>query len=282
MNIAKERVQEVFQAYTNQYDATDEKIKLKIDHTYRVADICERIAKSLFLSQEDIKLAWLLGMLHDVGRFEQLRRYGTFSDAQSIDHAHFGAELLYETADDVMLGQIFPSNVRDSQIRDAIPLFLECFVDILPEEEAFSIIRTAIWNHSAFRVEEGLDDRTEMFCHLLRDADKVDIFKVCQDTPLEVIYNTTKETVLYADISEEVVKQFFEKHAILRNVRQTPIDHLVGHAALAFELVYPESLNIAKEQGYLQQIFHFPSKNPRTVEQFQKMEKFLEEYMLHA
>ena len=35
----------------------------------------------------DVDLAWLLGMLHDVGRFEQLRRYGTFIDADSTDHA---------------------------------------------------------------------------------------------------------------------------------------------------------------------------------------------------
>ena len=90
MKISREHVKRVFQEYTDLYDSTDEKIRLKIYHTYRVAEICERIAQSLSLSKEDVDLAWLLGMLHDVGRFEQLKRYGTFSDAQSIDHAHFG------------------------------------------------------------------------------------------------------------------------------------------------------------------------------------------------
>ena len=40
-------------------------------------------------------MSWLTGLLHDVGRFEQLRRYGTFIDAQSIDHAEFGADRLF-------------------------------------------------------------------------------------------------------------------------------------------------------------------------------------------
>ena len=46
MKIERERVRETFREYTDAYDATDEKIKLKIDHTYRVAELCERIAKA--------------------------------------------------------------------------------------------------------------------------------------------------------------------------------------------------------------------------------------------
>ena len=55
-----------------------DRVKLKIDHTYRVAALCARIAQSLALPPEDVDLAWLSGILHDVGRFEQLRRYNTF------------------------------------------------------------------------------------------------------------------------------------------------------------------------------------------------------------
>ena len=35
MKVERERVRETFREYTDAYDATDEKIKLKIDHTYR-------------------------------------------------------------------------------------------------------------------------------------------------------------------------------------------------------------------------------------------------------
>ena len=40
-------------------------------------------------------IAWLTGLLHDVGRFEQQRVYGTFTDADSIDHAKYGARILF-------------------------------------------------------------------------------------------------------------------------------------------------------------------------------------------
>ena len=96
MTIDRKKVKNVFKKYTDNYDTSDEKIKLKVDHTYRVAALSERIARSLGLGDDDTNLAWLIGMLHDIGRFEQLKNYGTFSDAESIDHAHYGVELLFE------------------------------------------------------------------------------------------------------------------------------------------------------------------------------------------
>ena len=40
--------------------------------------------------------AWLLGLLHDIGRFEQVKRYNTFNDSQSVDHAELGADILFK------------------------------------------------------------------------------------------------------------------------------------------------------------------------------------------
>ena len=74
MKIDREHVKNTFRKYTNAYDSTNVKVKLKIEHTYRVAELCERIALSENLPIEEVELAWLLGMLHDVGRFEQVRR----------------------------------------------------------------------------------------------------------------------------------------------------------------------------------------------------------------
>ncbi len=44
---------------------------------------------------EDVDLAWLVGLLLDIGRLEQLKQYGTFLDADSFDHARYGAEILF-------------------------------------------------------------------------------------------------------------------------------------------------------------------------------------------
>lgn len=48
--------------------------------------------------KEDIDLAWLIGILHDIGRFEQLRRYQTFFDYRSMDHAKYGVHVLLRKA----------------------------------------------------------------------------------------------------------------------------------------------------------------------------------------
>ena len=81
LHINRVNVREQFESYIAPYDLSDPKIRLKAEHTYRVAELCARIAASLSVPAEDEDLAWLLGMLHDIGRFEQVRRYGTFVDA---------------------------------------------------------------------------------------------------------------------------------------------------------------------------------------------------------
>lgn len=94
MTVDRQKVLDAFAAYINPYDAQDPKVSLKIHHTYRVAALCEQIGRSIALEGTALDLAWLCGMLHDVGRFEQLRRFGTFDDSKSIDHARAGVQVL--------------------------------------------------------------------------------------------------------------------------------------------------------------------------------------------
>lgn len=252
MTIERDRVRNVFKNYTDDYDTSDEKVKLKIAHTYRVAELCERIAVSLGMRGEEVDLAWLLGMLHDVGRFEQLRRYGTFIDAESIDHAALGADILF----------------KDGAIRDYVSDAVE---DVLIED--------AVRVHSAYRVPEELLERTKIFSYILRDADKIDILRVNVEVPLEEIYNTTTEELRHALVTETVMESFFEHHAVLRSLKRTPVDHVVGHCSLVFELVYPESLRIVREQGYLKRLMDFWTENEETAAQFTKLRKEMGRYL---
>ena len=77
----REAAVNAFRVYTAGYDPENTMIRLKIEHTFRVADLCGRIAGSLGMAGGPLDLAWFLGLLHDIGRFEQVRRYGTFFDA---------------------------------------------------------------------------------------------------------------------------------------------------------------------------------------------------------
>ena len=236
--INEQHIKQVFATYTNNYNPNDPKIALKISHTYRVAEMCREIAKSINMNEEEQQIAWAAGMLHDIGRFEQIRIYNTFIDAISVDHAEFGADLLFT-------GERFISSFIEDRQYD-------------------TQLEIAIREQNKFRVREGLDDKTHAFCDILRDADKIDIFRVNIETPMEEIYNTTSEAMKNAQVSEKVMEQVQAHQTVTRDVRKSAIDSLIGHMALTFELVFPLSRKLALEQGYLMKLFEFQSDNEVT------------------
>lgn len=241
----REHVTARFAQYAADYDPEDPKIKLKIGHTYRVAALAERIAESINSPVvPDKDLAWLCGMLHDIGRFEQVRRFGTFQDAVSVDHAMLGADILF----------------KDGLIKE-----------FCTEERYYRILELAIRSHSLYRIPEGLTDDEIMYCSILRDADKIDIFRVNCETPLEDIYNVSTDVLKNAGVTDEVRQCFDERHTVPRAYKKTPADNVVGHICLTFELVYPDSRSIAREQGYVDRLMSFKSDNPDTAAWFEHM-----------
>lgn len=94
-------------------------------------------------------LAEAAALCHDLGRFPQYRDYGTFKDSDSLNHAHLSARIMKEQA----------------------PLhFLSA--------DEFMSVETAVRMHNAFMVPDGLSPETEALLRLLRDADKLDIWRV--------------------------------------------------------------------------------------------------------
>ena len=233
-----------FENYVSNYNLNDPNIYLKYKHTGKVAENCERIAKSLDLPAKDVDLAWEIGMLHDIGRFEQLRRFDTFIDTESIDHAEFGGDLLFKEG------------------------LIQQFDD---EKENYELLEKAIRLHSLYRLPDNLSERELLFCQMIRDADKIDIYRANYETGLHVIYHVTKEELLNSEITPEVYQVFCEERAIPRNIRKTIADNLVGHIALTFELVYPESKKMAIEQGYLQKLLETEFVNSETTELMKKI-----------
>lgn len=127
-------------------------IRLKEEHTHRVCANMELLAESLSLGDADRFLAETVALFHDVGRFEQYRRFRTFKDSVSVNHAALGERVLAE----------------------------ERVLDPLPEEERRLVTR-AIALHNVFRVPDNLDERSLLFLKLVRDADKLDIWRVFID-----------------------------------------------------------------------------------------------------
>ncbi|MBE6071405.1 MAG: HD domain-containing protein [Clostridium butyricum] len=252
MYLDRIKAKRVFNDYVENYDSSNEKIKLKIDHTYRVSELCERIALSIGMSKEDIDIAWLTGLLHDIGRFEQVRRYGTFNDFRSIDHAKLGVEILFNEG-----------NIRD-------------FVEDTSKDE---LIKNVIECHNAYKIPENFSKRTTVFSNILRDADKIDIFKVNIIVPIEEIYNVKREEIYTSVVTQEVLDNLKRKDTVLRKLKKTAVDNIVGHISLIFGLVYDESIKITVEQGYLEKLMEFKSKNQIINKQFEEIRSFVHAYI---
>lgn len=232
--VDRPRALKAFRDYTANYDSGNAGVALKIAHTYRVAGISERIADSI--SEADVNFSWLLGLLHDIGRFEQITRYGTFKDALSIDHAELGADILFQ-------GNLFGMFVSQGEMK------LKEF------KEVRSIAETAVRLHNKLRIPENMKAETEMYTKILRDADKADIFRVLTEPPYDEIYDNLDDLC----VRPEVMKFVHEHRCIPRTEskdRANELEALIAQCCMAFELEYPESRTIVIEQGYLKKLLN--------------------------
>lgn len=85
-----------FSNFLKNYNMDDGKIALKVKHIYKVSEISRKIAVKNNFSEEEQKLAELIGLLHDIGRFDQIRIYNTFIDYKSENHAELGIKILFK------------------------------------------------------------------------------------------------------------------------------------------------------------------------------------------
>ncbi len=251
--INREHIKETFKNYAEQYDLEDVKIMLKYEHTYFVAENCERIAASLGFSQEDTDLAWTLGMFHDIGRFEQLRRFHTFKDSESVNHAALSADLLFQEG-------LVKSFLSDSG-------------------EESQLMERAVRFHNVYRLPEYLSEREKLFADILRDADKADILRVNCETPRTEIYDLPEEAFTDSEMSDEIYQAMITNGEVNRQYSKTGIDFIMGHIGFVYGLVFEESRKIVKEQGYLAKLLAFESNNPATAERIRQVRKAVEQYL---
>jgi putative nucleotidyltransferase with HDIG domain len=140
-----------FSGFTKGFYSADEEhqrnIALKVKHSLLVSENMVLIAEQE--SPEDVLLAEATGLFHDVGRFPQYAQYGTFKDAVSVNHGELGARVLRE----------------------------EGVLEGLPGEEQ-ELILTAVKYHNAFSVPRIEGPGALHLLKLVRDADKLDIWRV--------------------------------------------------------------------------------------------------------
>ena len=118
-----------------------------------------------------------------------------------------------------------------------------------------------------------------MFCGLLRDADKIDIMRVNCETPLSEIYDMPEESFRTTRISDDVFRDAVSCQNVNREHSKTAVDYMVGHICFVFGLVYPVSIRLVKEQGYLDRMLDFHSDVPETEERLQEIRETVQLYL---
>jgi putative nucleotidyltransferase with HDIG domain len=237
-----------FKSYTNNYLEYGEMIKLKTDHTLRVVDLCERLAKSLNLTEEEIYVSKIIGLLHDIGRFEQWKNYDTFNDAKSIDHADFAVEILK----------------KDNYIRKYIE-----------DNKYDEIILKSIEYHNKYEIPNNLDEKTLTFAKLIRDADKIDILYL-------FVKGELKRDLEDIEFNENIYKTLLNRKCINRKDLKTLTDRLAVPLGFIFDINYKESFNILNETKYIDKIINIykeKTNNEKLKEQLEEIRKEINEYI---
>lgn len=242
-----DRAEKEFDIYTSNYDMSNATIRYKYDHSKRVMENCMNIAKSLGLSIEEVLIAGLVGLLHDIGRFEQYKVYNTFNDLKSIDHGDYAVKILFE----------------DNYIRK--------FID---EDSYDEIIKKSILYHNKFLIGE-CNDKELIFCKVIRDADKIDIFKHFVDKKDTIVFKTK-------EVTPELYNKFFEKKSLDFNEVKTNADMKILQLSMFFDLNYKYSYDIVKSMDYFNilvdryiDIMDYPD----TIEKYKEIKRFMNEYL---
>ena len=224
-----EKAKKEFEKYVSNYDLNNPNIKRKVEHSLRVMDYSKSIAENLNLNEEQTKLATLIGLLHDIARFEQWKRFETYNDKKSIDHGDLAIEILEENN------------------------FIRKFIE---DDKYDPIIKVAIKNHNKYKIE-GLEGEEFLQAKIIKDADKIDIFY-----QIATQYFKPADVVEKQEISDDFLDQFKQEKCILKKVNQTELEGLVLVASFIYDVYFDYSLKIIKDEEYIERMFaQFDFKN---------------------
>ncbi len=250
------RLREWFSAYAAGFleDEPEHRrnVVLKIRHTGLVAENILSIAKSEGLNGHDLEIAAAAGILHDTGRFPQYQKFRTFKDSESVNHGVLGAEIIEREG---VLGWLAPEDRK--------------------------LVLDAVKFHNANKVPELGDARAETFIRLVRDADKLDIWRVFLDEYLEI---QPWERASAAGLSlpdaphatPEVVSTLLGGHQVTLSMVRNSRDIILMIVGWCRDINFPSTWRMLVERGYLDRYIGHIEGDPDAVRAVIKTREALE------
>lgn len=225
-------------------------ISLKEKHTFNVCKNMIEITGKLGLSDKDMMLAEVIAVFHDIGRFPQYAKYKTFSDRKSVNHGFLGAQTLLE----------------------------EKILQNLPDKEQELIIK-AVRFHNAFSIPKVEGEDTVFFIKLIKDADKLDIWRVFLE-----YYDAPEEERASAvglglqDItgySEEILSCIVRGQMASLSQIKSLNDFKLMHLSWVYDLHYKPSFLLLSERAYIDKIISYLPQDDK----IQEASSVLKEYV---
>jgi len=171
-------------------------------------------------------LAETIALFHDLGRFRQYSEFKTFQDRKSRNHGLLGALTLIE------------NNVLND----------------LPEEE-HSLILQSIKFHNAFAIPNIFDDYSKLFLKMIRDADKLDIFRVFikyyESPPEEQASATAFGLPDTNEYSKAVISYLNNRRTASYKSLKTENDFKLLKLSWIYGLHFNYSLRLVQEKEYI-------------------------------
>ncbi len=253
----KTNIQQWMQNYINAFMNGDgehnRNITLKAEHSKRVRREIHSLGTELRLHRRDLELAEVMGLLHDLGRFEQFARYRTFRDSRSEDHAALGVKVIKQYK---LLGNYSSADRR--------------------------LILTAIAHHNRAHIPDDQAPRQLRFTRLLRDADKLDIWKVVTDH-----YEKSAEAGNAGNgavelglpdtpgVSDGVYRDLMQRRVVKFSHMHNLNDFKLLQIGWVFDLNYTPSLRRVYARGYLDRIRAVLPDDPKVDEIYSSVNLFI-------
>lgn len=212
----------------NDYES-QQNIDIKYEHSKRVAEEILRIGRQSGLKEDELRFAEIIALYHDIGRFEQYDRYRTFSDNKSEDHAELGIRILVSQN---VLGKL--------------------------KGELQEIILCSIRYHNRPSLPAEITNDCLLYSRLIRDADKLDIWKIVTDYyhRKNGDRNVTLELELpeTPGISQEVYNALMNKKIVdFSNVKNIN-DIKLLQAGLVYDVNFKTTFEYIKKRRYMESL----------------------------
>ena len=220
-----EKAREEFKRYVSEFNLEENMISLKYAHSFRVAETSKELGtyvRDNIDGSVNVELAELIGLLHDIGRFEQFKRYGVCEDRDTLDHALLGVQILKEN--------------------DYIYKFC-------PIEHLQDTMLIAIYYHNKFSLPDGYEGPNMVQSRIIRDSDKLDILQYTREIPFNTI--SGKDEIRNQYISDVVFNQIMRGTQIMSTDLSNDMDEWIKMISFVYDLYYPRSFEILKTEGYI-------------------------------